>query len=96
MRARKTRYGARVAIADPCHRPFYPMLLSLGNNFQRKELTATATERAVVSDLFLSFGTVDDRGQVTLQPCDLQRMLQSMGVVSELKGGFRIGVSQLG
>lgn len=96
MHVRKIRYGAGVAIADHCRagsircRPLHPMPLSLENDFQRKELTATATERAVVSDLFLSFGTVDDRGQVTLQPCDLQRMLQSMGVVSELKGSFEV------
>lgn len=40
-----------------------------------------ATERAVAANLFFSFGTVDDRGEVTLQPHDLRRMLQSMGVV---------------
>lgn len=40
------------------------------------------TERAVAANLFFSFGTVDDSGEVTLQPHDLRRMLQSMGVVS--------------
>ncbi|CAM9651387.1 unnamed protein product [Ascophyllum nodosum] len=40
-----------------------------------------ATYRAVAGNLFFSFGTVDERGQVTLQPHDLRRMLQSMGVV---------------
>lgn len=40
------------------------------------------TERAVAANLFFSFGTVDDNGEVTLQPHDLRRMLQSMGVVS--------------
>lgn len=42
------------------------------------------TERAVAANLFFSFGTVDDRGEVTLQPYDLKRMLSSMGVVSVL------------
>ena len=40
------------------------------------------TERAVADNLFFSFGTVGDDGEVTLQPHDLRRMLQSMGVVS--------------
>lgn len=40
------------------------------------------TERAVAANLFFSFGTVDQSGEVTLQPHDLRRMLQSMGVVS--------------
>ena len=66
------------------HPSFHPILLLFENIFQKKELPATATERAVVSNLFLSFGTVDDRGHVTLQPHDLRRMLQSMGVVSAL------------
>ncbi|CAM9102966.1 unnamed protein product [Laminaria digitata] len=39
------------------------------------------TEKAVAANLFFSFGTVDDQGGVTLQPHDLRRMLQSMGVV---------------
>lgn len=49
---------------------------------QREELMTCPTERAVAANLFFSFGTVDDGGEVTLQPHDLRRMLQSMGVVS--------------
>lgn len=52
------------------------------NPTQREELMTCATERAVAANLFFSFGTVDDNGEVTLQPHDLRRMLQSMGVVS--------------
>ncbi len=44
------------------------------------------TERAVADNLFFSFGTVGDDGEVTLQPHDLRRMLQSMGVVSWVCG----------
>lgn len=40
------------------------------------------TERAVAANLFFSFGTVGENGEVTMQPHDLRRMLQSMGVVS--------------
>lgn len=43
----------------------------------------SATERAVAANLFFSFGTVGEDGEVTLQPHDLSRMLQSMGVVRE-------------
>eukprot|EP00904_Undaria_pinnatifida_P000824 jgi/Undpi1/10742/HiC_scaffold_29.g13190.m1 len=47
----------------------------------REELMTCPTERAVAANLFFSFGTVDQSGEVTLQPHDLRRMLQSMGVV---------------
>ncbi|CAM9432011.1 unnamed protein product [Ectocarpus sp. 6 AP-2014] len=47
----------------------------------REELMMSATERAVAANLFFSFGTVGEDGEVTLQPHDLSRMLQSMGVV---------------
>ncbi|CAM9679386.1 unnamed protein product, partial [Choristocarpus tenellus] len=48
---------------------------------QKEELTKGPTERAIAANLFFSFGTVDDHGNVTLQPQDLRRMLRSMGVV---------------
>lgn len=51
-------------------------------SLQREELMMCPTERAVAANLFFSFGTVGEDGEVTLQPCDLRRMLQSMGVVS--------------
>ncbi|CAM9558545.1 unnamed protein product, partial [Discosporangium mesarthrocarpum] len=46
-----------------------------------EEIVPCPTERAVATNLFFSFGTVDERGSVTLQPQDLRRMLRSMGVV---------------
>lgn len=50
-------------------------------DWQREELSRSPTERAVAENLFLSFGTVDDRGRITLRPHDLRRMLRSMGMV---------------